>query len=92
MDKPEQTCDMEKLPPELKLKLLEVEIAAEAEERKNIFLRFNKAKALPIGAACAIISFIIGMLLRSGTLNSLIFAMLMCVFGCITAGFQRVKK
>lgn len=92
MENQDQNQDLGKLPPELRAKLLEVEIAAEAEERNNTYLRFNKVKGFAIGGACAILAFTIGILLRSTMANALIFALLMGVFGFLTAAFQRVKK
>ncbi|MBR7130627.1 MAG: hypothetical protein IKC82_01380 [Lentisphaeria bacterium] len=82
----------EKLPPELREKLLEVEHAAEENERRNLAARFDKEKALPVGACCCGLAFTLGIALRAGVLQSAIFAVLVGLFGYVTAGFQRLKN
>lgn len=80
----------EKLPPELKEKLLEVELAAEENERKNP--RFDTKKAATIGLLSFGMGFTLGIGLRGGVVNSLIFAIFSGACGFLCGGCQRPKK
>lgn len=82
----------EKLSPALREKLLEVEIAAEREEKKNALARFDRDKAMLTGAVCCGLAFTLGIALRSGVIQSAVFGLLVGAFGYVTAGFQRLKK
>ncbi len=80
----------EKLPPELREKLLEVELAAEAEERK--LARFDKQKAILIGLFSLGLGFTLGIAMRAGLIKALIFGAFCGLVGFITGGFQRPAK
>lgn len=80
----------EKLPPELREKLLEVELAAEAEERKLV--RFDKQKALLIGLFSLGLGFTLGIAMRAGLAKALIFGVFCGLVGFVTGGFQRPPK
>ena len=80
----------EKLPAELREKLLEVELAAEAEERK--LAHFDRSKATVVGLTCLGLGFTLGIALRQGVLPSVGFGVFMGLAGFVTAGFQKAKK
>ncbi|MBE6388693.1 MAG: hypothetical protein E7043_00795 [Lentisphaerae bacterium] len=80
----------EKLPAELQAKLDEVELIAEEEEKK--LPRFDKDRAIPVGAICFGLAFTLGIGLRSGVLVSLGFGVLVGLAGFITAGVQKPRK
>lgn len=82
----------EKLSPELKEKLLEVELAADAEEQKNNFARFDISKGTLTAALCAGLSLTLGVALQAGLFNSVMFSLLMAAVGFICAGYQRPNK
>ena len=81
----------EKLPPELREKLLEVELAAEAEERK-LYPRFDKQKALIVGLFSLGMGFTLGIAMRTGLIKSLIFGVFCGLVGSITGACQRPPK
>lgn len=80
----------EKLAPELKEKLLEVEL--EAEKNDMTIPRFDKDKAILVGLVCLGLAFTFGIAMRYGTLKSLIFGVIAGGIGFASAGFQRPKQ
>lgn len=80
----------EKLAPELKEKLLEVEL--EAEKTDTSLPRFDKDKAILVGLVCFGLAFTLGIAMRSGMFKALIFGVIVGGIGFATAGFQRPKK
>ena len=80
----------EKLSPELREKLLEVELAAETEARK--LPRFDKQKALLIGLFSLGLGFTLGIALRAGVVKALVFGIFTGLVGFATGGFQRPLK
>lgn len=82
--------EQEKLPPELKEKLLEVEL--EAEKEANKYPRFDKDKAVLIGLLCLGLAFTLGIAMRVNVFHSIVFALIVGGIAFATAGFQRPKK
>ncbi|MBE6356275.1 MAG: hypothetical protein E7058_04080 [Lentisphaerae bacterium] len=82
--------DEEKLSPELKEKLLEVELEAARDDHS--LPRFDKDKAILVGLFCFGLAFTLGIAMRTGAVKSLIFGVIVGGIGFATAGFQRPKK
>ena len=80
----------EKLLPELREKLIEVELAAEAEERK--LAHFDRHKAVLVGAFSLGLGFTLGIAMRAGLAKALIFGVFCGLVGFVTGGFQRPPK
>ena len=79
-----------KLPEYLQQQLDEVEENAAAEERKNT--RFDRSKGALIGLFCAGFGLTLGVAMRAGLRNALIFAVFTGLVGFVTGGCQRPKK
>ena len=82
----------EKLPPELREKLLEVELAAEAEAEELKQARFDKQKALIVGLFSLGMGFTLGIAMQTGLIKSLIFGVFCGLVGSITGACQRPPK
>ena len=84
---------MEKEPPlpeYLQEQLDEVEKKAAEEERKNP--RFDRQKGALIGLFCAGFGLTLGIAMRAGLRNALIFAVFTGLVGFVTGGCNRPKK
>jgi hypothetical protein len=79
----------EEIPAELQLKLEEVEIKADEEEKK--LPRFDLSKAITVGLCCLGLGFTLGIGLRAGAATSAAFGMIVGLAGFVTAGCQRPK-
>ena len=75
---------------ELQMKLDEVERNAANEEAKQP--RFDLAKAKMVAVLCFGLAFTLGVALRKGVVNSLIFGIFLGIVGFVTAGFQKGKN
>lgn len=75
---------------ELQMKLDEVERNAANEEAKQA--RFDLDKAKIVALLCFGLAFTLGIALRKGAVNSLIFGVFLGVAGFVTAGFQKGRK
>lgn len=80
----------EKIPAELQEKLNDVEKKADLEERKNF--RFDCEKGVMVGAICFGLAFTLGIAMRAGTLNALIFGVFTGAVGFLTAACQKPRK
>jgi hypothetical protein len=78
------------LPEYLQEQLDEVEEKAAVEERKNP--RFDRQKGALIGLFCVGFGLTLGIAMRAGLRNALIFAVFTGLVGFVTGGCQRPKK